>query len=261
MRSLHSCQSAFCEAVLTGSAQNLQPMLMETEDVARRRLDAYRDNYIGTLSAALESAYPVVARIVDKPFFLEAARRFILATPSESGDLNEFGESFGDFLATYPYAAGLGYLPDVARMEWLVQQVFYAPDTPPTDLAILTRLHEDLYSDLCFFVTPAHARIDSPWPLPDIWRVNQADFRGDMAVDFSSGAQVLIVRRNGLVYVESITVAEAVLLDLLATQQPLGVATARAVGVDPAFDLAAALNKFVGQGLLWKARLADDHAA
>jgi len=261
MRSLHSCQSAFCEAVLAGSAQKLQPMLMEAEDVARRRLATYRDNFIGTLSAALESAYPVVARIVGKPFFLEAARRFILATPSESGDLNEFGEAFGDFLAAYPHAAGLGYLPDVARMEWLVQQVFYAPDSPPADLAILTLLHEDRYGDLCFSVTPAHARIDSPWPLADIWRVNQADFQGDMAVDFSSGAQVLIVRRNGLVYVEPISVAEAVLLDLLSTQQPLGVATARAVGVDPEFDLAAALNRFVGQGLLWKAQLGDDHAA
>lgn len=256
MPALHSAQSAFCAAIFAGSEDALLPMLVEPDAVARGRLAAYRHNVIGNLSAALESAYPVVARIVGKPFFHEAARQFILANPSVSGDLNEFGEKFADFLAGYPHAASLGYLPDVARMEWRVQQVFYAPDAPPADLAALSQVDEARYGDLCFSVAPAHARIDSPWPLAEIWRVNQADYDGEMPVDFSRGAQVLILRRNGLVYVESLAAAEALLLDMLATRQPLAAATAEAIAVDPGFDLAAAMAKFIGEGLLHRAYLA-----
>ncbi|MCX7172879.1 MAG: DNA-binding domain-containing protein [Proteobacteria bacterium] len=261
MHSLHSCQSAFREAIFSGSESSenaLLPMLLEPDAVALRRLSAYRNSIIGNLSAALRSCYPVVARIVGMPFFNEAARRFILAVPSESGDLNEYGETFGDFLAGYPHAAGLAYLPDVTRLEWLVQQVFHAREAPAADLAVLTQIPEDRYGDLCFSVTPACARMDSSWPLADIWRVNQDAFDGDMAIDFSRGAQVLILRRRGLVYVEALAAAEAVLLDVLATRQPLAVATDRAMAVDAGFDLGAALYKFVGQGLLWRAQIADD---
>jgi len=258
MHSLHSNQSAFCDAIISGVDRALLPMLAEAEDVARRRLDTYRSNFIGTLSAALESAYPVVAQIVGGAFFTEAARQFILATPSASGDLNEFGEGFGDFLGAYPHAAELAYLPDVARMEWLVQRVFYAADAPAADLALLTRIDAERYGQLCFSVTPAHARLDSRWPLADIWRVNQAGFAGDMTVDFSYGAQLLITRRDDLVYVESLTTGEAVLLDLLAAGQPLATATERAMATDPGFDLGAALRRFVAQGMLWQARFAGE---
>jgi hypothetical protein len=255
MNSLHSCQSAFCEAIFSGSDAALGGMLVEPDEVARRRLSAYRRSIVGTLSAAVLSAYPVVARIVGTPFFMEAARQFIHAVPSASGDLNEFGESFGDFLAGYPHAAHLGYLPDVARMEWLVQQVFYAPETPPADLTILARIPDDRYGELCFSIAPGYARINSRWPLADIWRINQAGFSGDMAVDFSAGSQVLISRRNGLVYVEPLSAGEAVFLDALTSRRTLGAATAEAADADPGFDLAATLHSFVSQGLLWSAEL------
>lgn len=261
MHSLHSRQSAFCAAMFGDSESALLPMLVEPPEVARRRLAAYRHSIFGNLSAALRCTYPVAERIVGTPFFMEAARQFVRAVASASGDLNEFGETFGNFLAEYPHASHLEYLPDVARMEWLVQKVFYASEAPPADLTILTRTHPDRYGDLCFAAAPGYARIDSPWPLADIWRVNQADFDGDMAVDFSQGAHVLVLRCQGLLHVEALGAGEARLLDVLATHQPLSAATARAMAVEPDFDLAAALNSFVSRGLLWPAQLANGAAA
>lgn len=258
MHALHSVQSAFYAAVVADSLQPLQSMLVEEEDVARRRLAAYTNNFIGTLSAALEASYPVVARIVGAPFFREAARQFVLTTPSASGDLNEYGEGFGEFLAAYRHAQHLAYLPDVARMEWLVQQVYYAADTPAADLGVLAHFDETRCGELCFSVTQAHARMNSRWPLADIWRVNQPAFDGDMALDLTAGAHILIMRRHGLVYVEAMSAGEAVLFDLLADHQTLAAATGRALATDPDFNLAAALNKLVGTGLLWQARLAGE---
>lgn len=230
-------------------------MLVESDAVAKRRLAAYRNSVFGNLTAALQAAYPITARIVGTPFFREAARQFILATPSDSGDLNEFGAHFDQFVATYPHASDLPYLPDVAHLEWLVQQVFYAPDAPSADLRVLNHVNEARYGDLCFTLPPACARIDSRWPLGEIWRVNQVDYAGDLTVDFSRGAQLLITRHAGLVRVETIAPATAAFFDTLAAQATLAVATSDALAIDGQFELAKSLSEFVAQGLLLRAHL------
>src|SRR2546423_667622 len=76
--------------------------------------DVYRRNVLANLRGALAATYPVVARLVGSAFFDEAARRYALACPSASGDLNDYGASFADFLERYEQARSLAYLPDVA---------------------------------------------------------------------------------------------------------------------------------------------------
>ncbi|TRZ56909.1 MAG: hypothetical protein D4S02_14530 [Rhodocyclaceae bacterium] len=78
-----------------------------------------------------------------------------------------------------------------------------------------------------------------------------------MAVDFSHGARLLVIRRNGLVHVDMLDAGEATLLDALARGETLADATARSTDVDPDIDLAAALRKLIGHGVLCHARLAD----
>ena len=56
-------------------------------------------------------------------FFGEAARQYIVGHPSLSGDLNDYGGEFAQFLAAYPHAADLPYLPDVARLEWAINNL------------------------------------------------------------------------------------------------------------------------------------------
>ena len=50
------------------------------------------------------ATYPVVLRLVGAPFFNAAVDAFVHAHPSTSGDLNVYGDAFGDFLAGYPHA-------------------------------------------------------------------------------------------------------------------------------------------------------------
>ena len=70
---------------------------------------AYRRNMLANLGNALAATYPVVNRLVGDAFFHEAARRYVHAHPSRSGDLNEYGGGFAAFLSNYPYAKELGY--------------------------------------------------------------------------------------------------------------------------------------------------------
>jgi hypothetical protein len=249
---LRNLQEDFYAAMYGGGEAEapLRARLIHPPEVAQRRLAAYRRSIFGNLNAALLATYPVLANIVGLAFFREAARLYLANHPSLSGDLNELGGDFGDFLAAYPPAAELPYLPDTARLEWLVQNVYYAADSDPADLSGLAHYSPDEWGELRFRVHPAHARLDSPWPLADIWRVNQPAYAGDMRVDFSCPCQTLIYRRDGLVEVAGLAAGETALLDALAAGDTLESATIAALAAQADFDLGAGLQRLAGFGLL-----------
>lgn len=251
MPALSELQRSFSAALLHGGRHedSLLATIGLPPAVGRQRLAAYRRSVMGNLTAALESCYPVSARVVGLPFFREAARQYILARPSRSGDLNEFGGDFAEFIGDYPYAADLPYLPDVARLEWIVQRVYYAADAASAGLEALARVKPEDYAGLRFVAAPDQSRLDSRWPVVRIWEVNQPGVDGHMAVDFSVGSQALVLRRGGRVRVEALSAGEAALFDALVAGECLGDAALRALAIDPEFDLPAALQRFVAARL------------
>jgi len=50
------------------------------------------------------------------------AQGYVLAVPSVSGDLEDYGSRFPAYLAGVERAHGLPYLVDVARLEWALLQ-------------------------------------------------------------------------------------------------------------------------------------------
>lgn len=257
---LAQIQAAFYAAVVDPAQEDsLLPLLVETPAIARQRLLAYRRSVYGNLIAALEATYPVLVAIVGTPFFRQTARAFIQVQPSLSGDLNDYGAPLADFLESDGAAGELPYLPDVARLEWLVQQVFYAADDDPPDLSSLAEVAPADYGRLCFKMAGAHARLASRWPLGRIWQVNQPDFAPQqpdaMAVDFNCAEQVLVWRQQGWVRVEVLTPGAAALFDALAAGLPLADATDAALRQAPDFDPSASLAQWAGKGLLLGCRL------
>ena len=115
---------------------------------SERRLEIYRHNVLTNLRGALGDIFPVVKRIVGDVFFLHAADRFILANPSRSGDLNQFGGEWPDFIAAYRHAAELPYLADEARLEWAWHECFHAAEAEPLDLARLATIPPEVHGEL-----------------------------------------------------------------------------------------------------------------
>ena len=243
-------QALFYADIRAGS---LSPALLDcfgggADDVAHR-LAIYRRSIMGNLSHALFASYPVVAKIVGDDFFRAAARDYIQQHPSQSGDLNEYGGDFAPFLAGWAPAAELPYLPDVARLEWLVQEAHNAADTH-TDLSALAQCDPADYPQLRCEAHAALRRLDSAWPLDAIWQVNAAGYAGDMRVDFSRASRLAIVRRGALVEIDALQAAQASFIDALLGGDTLGAALALALGQDPGFDLTACLTYCIRQGYI-----------
>jgi putative DNA-binding protein len=91
----------------------------------------HRETMLASLAHALESIYPACLRIVGREFFRAMARRFAVEVPSTSPDLNDYGESFAEWLASFPPARELPYLPDVARLDWALHRARHAPPGAP----------------------------------------------------------------------------------------------------------------------------------
>ena len=244
MPSLHELQARF-SAALAGDA-----------GPAESRVAIYRNTVSANYRNALGATYRVVQQLVGKPFFNAAVDAYTMRFPSTGGDLNVYGDHFGDFLAIYPHAGDLTYLPDVARLEWAVDEAYRAPDATgtPTDLlAALAAVPAERVHTLRFACDPSCRFLTSDFPVLRIWQVHQPGFEGDIAVRFGEGADRLLVRREaGAVVIERIAPTDFGLLQSLHLGDDLAsaLATALASEVDPGFDLGVSLRQFIADGTL-----------
>jgi hypothetical protein len=185
MTDLAALQRRFMERLFADGAADPDP-----------RFAIYRRGAMANLQAALAAAYPVVRRLVGEAFFGEAAARFARAEPSGSGDLSAYGSAFASFLAQYPHARGLGFLPDVARLEWALHECSLAADGRRLDFAALAALDPERRGDVRLALHPAARLVHSAHPVLAIWDANQPG--RDAIPARAAGPDRVLVHRDGL---------------------------------------------------------------
>lgn len=250
MPSLREAQEAFARGLLDASDAALLAHLAGARGMdAAAGLAVYRNNTFSNYRGALREAYPVVLRLVGEDFFEHAADAFVCATPSDFGDVNAYGATFGDFLAAFPGARELAYLSDTARLEWAVHAAFQAGDAAPLDVARLAAVPAERLAALRFVLHPSASLIASPWPILAIWRANQPG--GDESVNLDAGGdRLLVIRRGHDVDLEPVSAAEFASLAALANRAPLSEALEAAHLSDADFDLGAFLQRHAAAGTL-----------
>ena len=250
MHSLREQQMEFARAVYEGSSA-LENRVRANGLSGARRLQVYRNSVFAGLTEALRAIYLVIDRLVGSEFFDHAARRYIERHPSTTGNLHDFGEEFPAFLATFPGASDLNYLPDVARLEWSYHQVFHAADHAPLDLDSLASVAPADYGRLRWRLHPACRLLASDFPVLRIWQANQDDTECMETVDLSAGGTRLLVIRRGLeVNLEILGPGEHALLRRLAEGRSLAAACEQALAVEPQFDVTLCMQWHVSQSTL-----------
>lgn len=248
MLSLSELQADFAAAVFGGPEEGLLAALVAGRIGPAERFAAYRGSVLGNYRKALRAVYPVVEKLVGERFFDHAAEAYARRTPSLHGDLNCYGAGFADFLAAFPGAADLAYLPDTARLEWAMEEVFHAADSPPQSFE---RLAQADWPVLRVTLAPSCRLLASPWPVHRLWQLNQPGVEWDEDFDVDSGGVRLLVRRSGFeVELEPLAEAEFILLEAFAAGARLGEACERAAAARPDFDVGAALQRHLLAGEL-----------
>lgn len=246
MPSLRELQRDFSAAILGGAVGPSAARVLEDRLAPEQRLQIYRNHVRISLREALAATFPVVQRLVGEAYFATAARHFILVHPPANPVLAEYGAAFPAFLETTPNAPA--YLADVARLEWALNVAFHAPDAAALEARHLAGLAPQAYAALRLVPLPSVTILASPHPIQAIWRANQPD--ADGAVDATDGQAVLVWRAaDGDAACRALPPGEVGFLQALLAHQAFAEAAGTALGVDPSFDLAAAISALLAEPL------------
>ena len=133
---------------------------------------AYRANAGAVAERALQVAYPTVAALVGEAAFAALARDLWQLHPPHCGDLGEWGAALPEIIAAQPALAAEAYLPDSARLDWLVHRASRAADDPQTP-PDLDALGADDPESLQFTLRRGCALLSSAWPVASLWSAHQ----------------------------------------------------------------------------------------
>jgi hypothetical protein len=205
----------------------------------------YRNNVTVSLIDALADSYPVVQALVGEVFFRAMATEFIRHYPPASPVLVWYGEAYPDFIANFPPVAGLPYLADVARLEWLRVESWHAADAKPLSQEALISLLSDeaMLARICFTLDPALRVVHSIYPVVSIWSVHQGQdpVEGMRRVDLTCSQSALLVRPQLGVEIMHIEHNAAMFIERLSR----GASFADAVTVSGPFDIPETLSLLI----------------
>jgi len=218
----------------------------------------YKNNFFMSLIEVLGEAFPTLKKLVGEEFFTAMAKIYIAENPPQSACLINYGDSLPNFLATFKPCAQLGYLPDVARLECLQNQVYYANETAALCVEALQALTSEVLStaSVCFKNTCVF--FQSRYAVYAIWEQNQAEQASDERVDSERSQSVLIIRDKLTIKTLEISHAIFNFLSLLEKQHDLGESLAATANRYDDFDPAQAVALLFEQQLLSQIKLADE---
>lgn len=161
-------QSAFRTAVLDPAQLPPAGVINPDGTPATKRFDVYRNNVAVSLSDALETAFPVIRKLVGNDFFRAMAGVYLRAHPPKSPLMMFYGREMPAFLEGFEPAQSLPYLPDVARLELAVRHSYHGEDTRPIAADALAAVAPDDLPNLTFTFAPTVHVIASRYPLHSI---------------------------------------------------------------------------------------------
>lgn len=249
MPALRDVQAAFRRALLEDEADDAAALIVADGLAAEERLGVHRNNLFASLTAVLRDTFPAVCRLVDERFFAYAAHEFIRREPPSRAVLAEYGAGFAGFLADFPPCRALAYLPDVARLEWLMARAASAAAAEPLAAAALAAIAPGDAPRLVLWLHPAWGFLASPFPVDRIWRANRQDVADMPAIDLAAGGARLEVSRHGSdVLMRPLDAASFAFRQALAQGRALEAAAAAALAQAPDFDLARGLGDLFRDG-------------
>lgn len=240
-------QTEFREALL--DPQRSRPRGLEdgSQRPAGRRFDVYRNNVAVSLTEALETAFPVLKKLLGTNSFHTLAGVFLRRHPPKSPLMMFYGDEMPDFLKTFGPTSQIGYLPDVARLELALRESYHAADSVPVDPTILQHLAtEELLSSRITFA-PSLRLIRSCWPIHAIWKFNTEPGAPKPTME---SQDVAVFRAEFDPEPHRLPPGGAALLVSLANGRPLERALDDAISETADFDFSSLLTLLISTGAI-----------
>lgn len=230
---------------LQAPSKDLEGFFAKDDIALLERLNVYRNNVMGSLSAVIVKTFPLLCALVGEDFVRAMARQFISESPPSAGSLNLLGQGFDAFIEEFPPAKKIPYLPAMASIEIAVNEAYHARDDDPLTAESLGKVPPEALPDLAVRLRHSVCLIESEYPLMDI---RAMCLNPDQAkpLDLEAGGVKLMIHRPvfTVIYTE-INDDEWALFKNLQAGYTLGQAVERTLEAFPALDFQEFLQKFL----------------
>lgn len=221
------------------------------------RLRVYRGNLHALWSNALHNAFPVIHQLVGAEFFDQLSILYGQQFPSQSGDLNVFGQHFADFLQGEVSVQAYPYFSSVAALEWQQHRAYYAADADAFDLASFLSVAGEDATSYALICHPAFALFQANFAAVQICFAHQNEAKQVINMTVDEPSYALVSRKDWRVQLTQLSEAEFVSLRALRDGESLGVALEMAMDLDPGFDVASILQRWFELGIFTGCRCKD----
>jgi hypothetical protein len=200
----------------------------------------YRNTARKGLIDALQANYPAVSRLVGDEWFLAAAAEFVSQHPASDARLMHYGTEFADYLESFPPAAALPYLADVARLDRLWTVAHTAADDDAISSHALAKLTEDTFA-----TQSLQPRASASWiwsdsqPIFSLWSANRDSETAviDLKHIAWRGEGAIVLRSTQTVTYHRCDATTIAFLETCRVGQSVADAAASALSVEPECDL------------------------
>jgi hypothetical protein len=254
MSALAHLQGEFQDYLLRGDTAVEARVVGSARVPVATRLGIYAGAYRSRLAEALESNYPVLAKLLGETDFAALAADYIAAHDSPFFSIRYYGDALAKFLATREDYAAAPVLRELAEWEWAMTTVFDAADAAPLGPDDLARIPPPQWAQLRFRWHPSVQRLTLWWNVPQLWQALSDDGERPTTTLAAAPQQWLLWREDLTTYFRSLPKTEASMLDAARSGWPFGELCAllcEELGESEAPAQAAALLRgWIGSGLI-----------
>ncbi|GJL54899.1 MAG: hypothetical protein NPIRA02_20310 [Nitrospirales bacterium] len=178
-------------------------------------LEVYRRGYLVRLTEALGETYEAVWWVAGDEEFFRLAKTFIQCHPSQTYNLSSYGEVFAEFLEKERPFPDLGFLPDLARFEWLFKNIFHLSQHEPVSQETIQAMTQQ--GNIRFQFGPSVHLFSSPYSVYNTWKLRGTCREEQPQPDWNIAQHLLLYKKHQQIFVKELQPVEYSLLENLLT--------------------------------------------
>ncbi len=241
-------QTEFTSALLNPELAVPKGLVDHSGRPAGKRFNVYRNNVVVSLIDAMQTAFPVIHKLVGDKFFKAMAKIYVQQHPPKNPMMMFYGKDFPAFLKTFEHVQKLPYLPDVARLELARRESYHAMDADPVSPDNLAALSPEDLMSAKFELAPSFILLSSPYPILSIWNMNMVE---DAPKPQPVAETVMLVRPELDVVMAALDAPTNAFLSNLK-ELPLETAYDKALELDDTYDLSQGIGLLISHNIITK---------
>jgi len=183
-------------------------------------LQTYSDSVHATLCKALSEIFPVAQQFVGERFFDALALRYIQQHPSQEARLDDYGDRFAAFCATFEPVKQVPELPALLQLEWYWHRAFHSREQQPFDFDSFQQA-AGRGDAICFKLGDQLALMQAGFAVDQLWLWHQPQWPEGQEPQLDKAVCLVIHRPDHQVSIERLSEPEYRMLSQLQSDPAL----------------------------------------